>query len=805
MILIIVCLKIVRIVIIISIMLKFINFSLKFIIIFFSIIIFFVFSTLWYFSVGLPDYKKLSNYQPPISSRVYSEDKKLIAEYAIEKRLFIPFESIPDKVVNAFLSAEDKNFFKHPGIDAKGILRAIIKNIKNITQNKRLEGASTITQQVAKNFLLTNEVSFKRKVKEAILAFRIERAYTKERILELYLNQIYLGQGTYGIAAASLEYFDKSVKDLNYSESALLAALPKAPSKYNPYKYPEIAKFRRDLVIENLEENKFISKKEMFNLKNKQLKLNKRKIEIINEANSYTEEVRRKVKDTYGFEKLYSQGLSISTPLRINYQIQALKSLRKGIEEYDRRQGWRGPIVNRIKNKNWQNIISKYQIDPTLNWNLAEITFLNNDEIKFQIIDKKEEIIKGNLFLKDIGWTIPKNKKIQNIHKVGDVIFVKKYKNFWKLKQYPRVNGGIIALDPFTGDVLSLVGGFNYKTSEFNRVTQAKRQPGSAFKPIVYAAALEKGFAPNSIVLDAPFVESQGVGLKNWKPENYGKKFYGPSTFRKGIEYSRNLMTVRIAKILGLEEILNLSKKLNIYEEIPELLSVSLGAAETTLINLTSAYAPFVNGGLKIEPKLISRIQDRRGKTIYQKKDRKCVGCDKFIKNEIELPKIENDSERVLSEETAYQMTSILQGAVERGTAKKLRSLKVPLAGKTGTTNDNYDAWFIGFSSNLVIGVYIGYDNPKSLGKFETGSKVALPIFKDFVENALYKEDLKEFQIPENIYLTLLNYDTGLKAAAGEKKVIIEALKLKDINKIDNNKLFFTNSGDKIVKFRQFY
>jgi len=805
MILIIVCLKIVRIVIIISIMLKFINFSLKFIIIFFSIIIFFVFSTLWYFSVGLPDYKKLSNYQPPISSRVYSEDKKLIAEYAIEKRLFIPFESIPDKVVNAFLSAEDKNFFKHPGIDAKGILRAIIKNIKNISQNKRLEGASTITQQVAKNFLLTNEVSFKRKVKEAILAFRIERAYTKERILELYLNQIYLGQGTYGIAAASLEYFDKSVKDLNYSESALLAALPKAPSKYNPYKYPEIAKFRRDLVIENLEENKFISKKEMFNLKNKQLKLNKRKIEIINEANSYTEEVRRKVKDTYGFEKLYSQGLSISTPLRINYQIQALKSLRKGIEEYDRRQGWRGPIVNKIKNKNWQNIISKYQIDPTLNWNLAEITFLNNDEIKFQIIDKKEEIIKGNLFLKDIGWTIPKNKKIQNIHKIGDVIFVKKYKNFWKLKQYPRVNGGIIALDPFTGDVLSLVGGFNYKTSEFNRVTQAKRQPGSAFKPIVYAAALEKGFAPNSIVLDAPFVESQGVGLKNWKPENYGKKFYGPSTFRKGIEYSRNLMTVRIAKILGLEEILNLSKKLNIYEEIPELLSVSLGAAETTLINLTSAYAPFVNGGLKIEPKLISRIQDRRGKTIYQKKDRKCVGCDKFIKNEIELPKIENDSERVLSEETAYQMTSILQGTVERGTAKKLRSLKAPLAGKTGTTNDNYDAWFIGFSSNLVIGVYIGYDNPKSLGKFETGSKVALPIFKDFVENALYKEDLKEFQIPENIYLTLLNYDTGLKAAAGEKKVIIEALKLKDINKIDNNKLFFTNSGDKIVKFRQFY
>ena len=398
-----------------------------------------------------------------------------------------------------------------------------------------------------------------------------------------------------------------------------------------------------------------------------------------------------------------------------------------------------------------------------------------------------------------------KKKSIPEIHKIGDVIFVKKEKNIWSLKQYPKVNGGIVILDPFSGDVLALVGGFNFKSSEFNRVTQAKRQPGSAFKPIVYAAALEKGFSPNSIVLDAPFVESQGVGLKNWKPENYGKKFYGPSTFRKGIEYSRNLMTVRIAKIIGLEEILKLSKKLNIYEEIPELLSVSLGAAETTLIDLTSAYAPFVNGGKKIEPKLISRIQDRRGKTIFQEKKRKCIGCDEFINKEIELPKIENTNEKVMSEETAYQMTSILQGAVKRGTAKKLRSLKVPLAGKTGTTNDNYDAWFIGFSSNLVIGVYIGYDNPKTLGKFETGSKAALPIFKDFVEKALYKEDFGEFRIPENIYLTSLNYDTGIKSAPGEKNTIIEALTIKDINNINNNNLISTNGRDKIIKFRQFY
>ncbi len=786
-------------------MIKFLNFSLKFIIIFFAILIVFAFSTLWYFSIGLPDYKKLSNYQPPISSRVYSENSKLIAEYALEKRLFVPFESVPDKVVNAFLSAEDKNFFSHPGVDAKGILRATIKNIKNITQNKRLEGASTITQQVAKNFLLTNEVSLKRKIKEAILAFRIERAYTKERILELYLNQIYLGQGTYGIAAASLEYFNKSIKELEYSEVALLAALPKAPSKYNPYRYPELAKFRRNLVLKNLEENKFISKKELKNFEESKLKLKRRKIEIVNEANSYTEEVRRTVKNIYGFEKLYSQGLSISTPLKINYQIQALKSLRKGIENYDRRRGWRGPITNKVKNKNWQSKVSQYKIDPTLNWNLAEITSTENNEIRFQFIDKEKEKTEQILTYKNFKWSVPKNKLIKNIHKLGDIIFVKKENNDWFLKQYPKVNGGIVVLDPFTGEVLALVGGFNFKTSEFNRVTQAKRQPGSAFKPIVYAAALEKKFAPNSIILDAPFVESQGVGLKNWKPENYGKKFYGPSTLRKGIEYSRNLMTVRIAKILGLEEILNLSKKLNIYDEIPELLSVSLGAAETTLMNLTSAYAPFVNGGKKIDPKLISRIQDRRGKTIFKEKSIQCVGCDKFINNKTELPKIENNTEQVISEETAYQMTSILQGAVKRGTAKKLRSLKVPLAGKTGTTNDNYDAWFIGFSSNLVIGVYVGYDNPKTLGKFETGSKVALPIFRDFVEKALFKEDFEEFQIPENIFLTSLNYDTGLKSAVDEKNVIIEALKLRDINNIDNNNLNSYDGRDKIIKFRQFY
>ena len=782
-------------------MIRYLNISIKFFIILGIACVLFIFSTLWYFSIGLPDYKKLSNYQPPISSRVYSNDGKLIAEYALEKRLFIPFESIPKKVINSFLSAEDKNFFNHPGVDAKGIIRALIKNLKNIAGNKRLEGASTITQQVAKNFLLTNEVSLNRKIKEAILAFRIERAYSKERILELYLNQIYLGQGTYGIAAASLEYFDKSVKDLNYNESALLAALPKAPSKYDPYKYPEVAKYRRNLVLKNLENNNYISKNEFNSFKDIKIKLKRRKIEIVNEANSYTEEVRRAIKEKYGFKKLYSEGLSIRTPLDVAYQTQAINSLRNGIEAYDKRHGWRGSLTNKFKNSKWEDKLKKFKLDPTLNWKKAEILKINNGGINFQTLDGTKGIISSQ----KLNWVKNTKKTIYDQFEIGDIILVKKKNNFWNLKQYPKVNGGIVVIDPYNGNIKALVGGFNFKSSEFNRVTQAKRQPGSAFKPIVYAAALENGYSPNSIILDAPFVESQGIGLKNWKPENYGKKFYGPSTLRKGIEYSRNLMTVRIAKSLGLNKILELSNKLEIYEDIPELLSVSLGAAETSLLNLTSSYASFVNGGKKITPNLINRIQDRRGKTIFKLENKKCIGCDKFLNNSEEFPTIKYENERIFSEETAYQITSILEGAVKRGTAKKLRDLKVPIAGKTGTTNNNYDAWFIGFNSNLVIGVYIGFDNPKTLGKYETGSKVALPIFKDFIKNALFMEDFKEFKIPKGIYLTSLDYDTGLKSSFGEKNSIVEALKAKDINNIDNNKLISITSYDKLIKYRQFY
>jgi len=753
--------------------------SLKLIISIIGAGLIFAFSTLWYFSSDLPDYKILTNYKPPISSRVHSGEGNLIAEYALQKRLFIPYDSIPKKVVYSFLSAEDKNFFSHPGIDAKSITRAIIKNLKNISSNKRLEGASTITQQVAKNFLLTNEVSIKRKIKEAILAFRIERAYSKKRIMELYLNQIYLGEGTYGIAAASLEYFDKAVNELNYAETAMLAALPKAPSKYNPYKSKERAKIRRDLVLKNLYENSYIDNAQYKELKNRKIKIKKRKIKLLEEANFYTEEVRRIVSNNYGYDSLYKGGLSIRTALNSNYQIQALKSLREGLEQYDKRHGWRGPLKN-ISNENWKKYVEEFIPDKSLNWKLAKVIEINKLTLKIEL--KNKEV--GVIDFKNVGWT--RKKSFEEFLNINDIIYVKKIKNNkWNLKQLPEINGSIVVMDPHTGRVLAMAGGFSYRLSEFNRATQAKRQPGSAFKPFVYAAALENGFTPSSLVLDAPFVMEQGVGLKTWKPENYGKKFYGPSTLRTGIEKSRNLMTVRVAQKVGFEKISKIANNLEIYNDIPELLSVSLGSAETTLIQLTNAYCTFANGGKKVNPIFIDRIQDRRGKTIFNADKRKCKGCKEISYLKEEIPLIEDDREQIISPETAYQITSMMEGVIKRGTGRNLRDLDLPLAGKTGTTNKNMDAWFLGFTSKLAIGVYVGFDEPKTLGRYETGAKAALPIFKKFVKNIVVKKEARPFRVPKNINLVMVDVDTGLPPNSSTKKIIYESFKPQD-NFIDN-------------------
>jgi len=734
----------------------------------------FVFSTLWYFSSDLPDYKILANYKPPVSSRVHSGEGQLIAEYALQKRLFIPYESIPKKVIYSFLAAEDKNFFSHPGVDAKSVFRAIIKNAKNFFSNKRLEGASTITQQVAKNFLLTNKVSLKRKIKEAILAFRIERAYSKERIMELYLNQIYLGEGTYGIAAASLEYFDKAVNELNYQEAALLAALPKAPSKYNPYKSIKKAKFRRNFVLKNLYDNSFIDEKQYEDLIEKKIVTKKRKIKFFEEANFYSEEVRRIVNNTYGYDNLYKGGLSIRTPLNSKYQIEALKALRDGLESYDRRQGWRGAITN-SNLKNWQVKNQEFMPDKSLNWKLAKVIAVKKLDAEIEIENKEV----GFIEFKSIAWT--RKDSFEDLFKLNDIIYVKRLKdNKWNLKQLPKINGAIVVMDPYTGRVLAMAGGYSFKLSEFNRATQAKRQPGSAFKPFVYAAALENGFTPSSLVLDAPFVMDQGEGLKTWKPENYGKKFYGPSTLRTGIEKSRNLMTVRIAQKVGFEKISQITNNFGIYSDVPELLSVSLGAAETTLIQLTNAYCTFVNGGKKVSPIFIDRIQDRRGKTIFNADKRKCVGCEEISYLKDEIPFIEDNKQQIISQETAFQITSMLEGVVKRGTGRRLRNLNLTLAGKTGTTNKNMDAWFLGFTSKLVIGTYVGFDEPKSLGKYETGAKAALPIFKKFVENVVKKKDALPFKVPKSINLVMVDLETGLKPNVNTKKIIYESFKKDD-------------------------
>ena len=778
--------------------------SLKLLIAIFVLGLLFIFSTLWYFSSDLPDYKILSSYKPPVSSRVHSGEGQLIAEYALQKRLFIPYDSIPKKVIYSFLSAEDKNFFTHPGIDAKSITRAIIKNLKNIYSEKRLEGASTITQQVAKNFLLNSEVSLKRKIKEAILAFRIERAYSKERIMELYLNQIYLGEGTYGIAAASLEYFDKAVNDLNYVESALLAALPRAPSKYNPYKSPERAKKRRNIVLKNLYENSYINKTQYDNLKEKEIRTKKRKIKLIEEANFYSEEVRRIVSDTYGYDSLYKGGLSIRTPLNSNYQIEALKALRKGLEAYDKRHGWRGPITNLAKEE-WKKNIHEFIPEKSLDWKLAKVVEVDKLITKIEI--ENEEI--GFIDFKNIAWT--RKKSFEDLLIPNDIIYVKKIKkNKWNLKQLPKVNGAIIVMDPHTGRVLAMVGGFSYKLSEFNRVTQAKRQPGSAFKPFVYAAALENGFTPSTLVLDAPFVIDQGVGLKTWKPENYGKKFYGPSTLRTGIEKSRNLMTVRVAQGVGFEKISRITNRLGIYNDVPELLSVSLGSAETTLVQLTNAYCTFVNGGKKVTPIFIDRIQDRRGKTIFNSDKRKCLGCEEISYLNEEIPIIQDDREQIISPATAYQITSMLEGVVKRGTGRNLRDLKLTLAGKTGTTNKNMDAWFLGFTSKIVIGVYVGFDEPESLGRYETGAKAALPIFKNFIKNVVKKKEALPFKIPKDINLVMVDAETGLRPNINTKKIIYESFKSKghfmvDLEKSSSTDILGFSDSENIRKIFKFY
>ena len=756
-----------------------------------------IIAVLWAFSNNLPDYKFLKNYKPAVSSKVYSGDGELVNDFSSEKRIFVPYKAISEKVINSFLSAEDKNFFYHPGVDAKGVLRAVVNNISNIIASRRLEGASTITQQVAKNFLLTNEVSLNRKIKEAILAFRIERALSKERILELYLNQIYLGEGTYGVASASLEYFDKPISELSYEEAAMLAALPKAPSRYNPYKNIKLAKFRRDLVLKNLLENGYINEKDYKEFIDNKISLKKRKKTFTEDTSYYVEDIRKDVVEKLGFDKVYKQGLNISTPINLDLQKIAIKSLREGLISYDKRRGWRGPIINSKKLDNWNKDINldKFRLEKSINWEIAIVIKIDKFFVDVETENKENGIIK----YENISWV---KKEFDQILKVGDIIYVEKLKgNTFALRQLPEVNGGIVVMDPFTGRVLALSGGFSFKKSEFNRATQALRQPGSAFKPFIYALALENGYTPSTLILDAPLVLEQGSDLKMWKPENYGKKFYGPSTLRMGLEKSRNLMTVRIAQDLGLKKIVNFSKQLKIYDDPSELLSISLGSAETTLLKLTSAYSSFVNGGKLIMPIMIDRIQDSEGNTIFNNEKRKCINCDQISYLSENYPNIRDEFLQIFSSETAYQMTSILEGTVQNGTGKNLKDLNLDIGGKTGTTNSNTDTWFIGFTSKLVIGAYVGFDNPKSLGKYETGAKTALPIFKNFVKNAVKKEEARPFKVADNIIMKVIDPITGKKPSSSTKSTIIEAYKNLPDDNLANQDINNRLKNNNILRF----
>ncbi len=749
--------------------------------------LFAIIATIFYFLSQLPDDTILKNYKPNVMTRVHASNGNLVKEYSREYRIFIPISEIPKNVKNAFISAEDKNFYYHYGIDPVGIIRAAYKNIININSNKRPEGASTITQQVAKNFLLSDELSLSRKIKEAFLAIKIENNLTKDRILELYLNEIYLGAGTYGVAAASNRYFKKSLKELNIDEISFLAALPKAPSRYNPLKNYEKALDRRNWVLSRMYYNKYISQKEYRYFINKPIitYLNEKK--NIFASDYYLEEIRKQIIEIFGEEYLYNGGLSVRSSLNTETQILADNALKKGLLAYDKRHGYRGTISNDKSRKWYLNFIN---LKLPKNFYYAKVIELgiNEGSVSIEIL-KNTSIVNGKLVeykwarksLKG-GFLGPKINHPEEVLSKNDIILVSNINSRdYKLEQIPKINGGIIVMDPYTGRVFALSGGFDFNQSNFNRVYQAKRQPGSSFKPFVYMSALENGLQPNTLILDAPFVVDQGSALGKWKPENYGKKFYGPTTLRKGIENSRNLMTIRIAQYLGMEKISEVAERAGIMSNMPEVLSMALGAGETSLIKLTSAYSSFINGGKRIHPSLIDRIQDRRGKNIFVQDFATCVNCQDPFSQNSPIPELKILSKQIFDESRSYQMVSILKGAVDRGTGRKTKLNGIEIAGKTGTTNNNTDAWFIGFTSDLIIGIYSGFDMPQSLGRRETGSSVAVPIFRDFISSYYEDKIAIPFKIPKGIELIKIDYDTGkIRDFSENNKTIYEAFSKND-------------------------
>lgn len=742
----------------------------------------------------LPDYEVLAKYAPPVTTRFHAGNGALMAEYARERRLYLPIQAIPDRVKAAFISAEDKNFYQHPGIDVTGLVRAITVNIQNMGSGRRPVGASTITQQVAKNFLLSADQTIDRKTKEAILSFRIEKAYSKDRILELYLNEIFFGLNSYGVAGAALTYFDKSVTELTIAETAYLAALPKGPANYHPFRNMEAAIERRNWVIDRMVENGYVTKADGEEAKKQPLGVTPRRGGAHLFASDYfAEEVRRQIIQKYGDNALYEGGLSVRTSLDPHLQVIARKALQEGLVSYDERRGFRGPIDTIEIGGDWGEPLSKIaSLGDVPEWKIAVVLSVDSEGAVVGIQPEKEasgkivaERVTGHISAENMRWAYRSArgdrktaKSPEGVLGPGDVVYVAPIEGEageYRLRQPPKVQGGLVAMDPHTGRVLAMVGGFSYAQSEFNRATQAMRQPGSSFKPFVYAAALDNGYTPASVILDAPIEIVAGGQV--WRPENYGGGSAGPSTLRLGIEKSRNLMTVRLANDMGMNLVAEYAERFGIYDKMQPLLSMSLGSGETTVLRMVSAYSVIANGGKQIKPSLIDRIQDRYGKTIFRHEDRTCDNCNANDWADQEEPVLTDNREQVLDPMTSYQITSMMEGVVTRGTAAGKIKLDRPVAGKTGTTNDEKDAWFVGYTPDLVAGLYLGFDDPAPLGRGATGGGLAAPIFNAFMQEAVKGTRPGKFVVPEGMSLIPVNRKTGMAAFEGEPDTIIEAFK----------------------------
>ena len=748
-----------------------------------------VFYVIHVFSQDLPDYRQLAKYEPPISTRIQAADGQLIEEFAVEKRVFVPIGSMPKIVTQAFISAEDRNFYTHPGIDFIGIGRAIAVNLQHMGQGRRLVGGSTITQQVAKNFLLGNEVSYKRKIREAIIAFRIEKAFTKQQILELYLNEIYLGKGRYGVSAAALGYFNKALDELTIAEMAYLAVLPKAPNNYQIEDHLKQATARRDWIIDRMNEDGYITEEQRDAAKAEPLAVHPQKILENVDSHYFNEEIRRGLSNRYGERVLYEGGLSVRSTLNPEYQRIAAAALADGLVEYDQRHGYRGPVTNIAPLNDWQEQLKAVEKPSgSKQWKLAVVLGVDAKQASLGLEDGE----KGSIALDEMKWARKANKdakglgytlggtisKPSDVLKAGDVVLAKQLEgSHYRLMQIPKVQGAIVVMDPHTGRVLAMQGGFDYGLSVFNRATQAQRQPGSSFKPFVYLTALNNGFTPSNQVLDGPVEYSMGQGQGTWRPQNYERRFLGMIPLRRGLELSLNTVTIRLADHVGIKKVAETASKFHIFDNMPPYLAMALGSGETTLMRMVTGYGIILNGGKDITPTLIDRIQDRHGKTIYRHDTRPCPMCsDRIAWENQAIPTIPDTREQITDPRTAYQIISILQGVTKRGTAKiTFRDFERPIAAKTGTTNDYKDAWLIGMTADLVVGAYIGFDEPRSLGKGETGGRGAGPIVKNFLQTALKDQPPVPFRIPEGVSLVRINPFSGQPTNVDDPEAIWEA------------------------------